>query len=142
MPRMSKHRAELEYLAKQVIAWMSHAGQKDTYLPTVEMLIADAKDVGQPPKPKEKPKGNPDVLIVKKELIDLFTRKMGEPPVFSHAVISKQIKSLLSVDKFSANDLIDIIDWYIMSPKFKEHPTPSASLSKDTIQRYLIANPR
>ena len=79
---------------------------------------------------------NPDVAIVCKYLIEAFTKKQGNPPVVDFGAVNRQVKKLLEVDKFTSDDLCNLVDWFLLSPKFLEHPTPRVAVSNDTAQRW------
>jgi uncharacterized protein YdaU (DUF1376 family) len=88
-----------------------------------------------------KPPANPSVRVLLEHLKSAFEKKTGSPPVMSYPGISKQLKILLEQEKFTEDALKEMVDWYLTSPKFKDHPTPAAAISADTVQRWQVACP-
>jgi hypothetical protein len=97
--------------------------------------------VPEPKSAKPSKPVNPSVHILQEHLKSAFEKKFGVPPVMNYPAIGKQIKILLERDRFTEYALKEMVDWFLESPKSKEHPTPTAALSADTVQRWQIACP-
>lgn len=105
-----------------------------------DMSEAESKDSGKKSKRSATP-SNPSIRIIQDYLKTSFEKKYGSPPVMNYPAIGKQLKYLLETEKFTEEALKELIDWFLISPKAKDHPTPAAAISADTVQRWQVACP-
>lgn len=150
--RWNKKKADATAYAKVLPESIANQNQNQNQ---IKEESKESKDMSESPKngdltigepktlkpPRKKKASNPKVKIVMDYACQAFQEKFGVPPVVNYGAVGKLIKKLLETDKFTADALLEEVNWYLTTEKAQEHPTLSVCFNADTMQRWQISCP-